>query len=183
MSERDTYMASRVLESELFGFDVEFAYSEHWIGYSLLGLRLIMGWSFFYAGITKVIDPNWSVRGFLLYGIPEGNPLVSVWTMMANDWAWLLTPLNQVGLTLIGIALILGAFTRLSAFFGAMMMLFYWASAYPFADAIFIDFHLIYAFLLFALGAAGAGRILGLDQWIEELDIVKNNPQLTMLLG
>src|SRR6056297_1171499 len=183
MSERDTYMASRVLESELFGFDVEFAYSEHWIGYSLLGLRLIMGWSFFYAGITKVIDPNWSVRGFLLYGIPEGNPLVSVWTMMANDWAWLLTPLNQVGLTLIGLALILGLFVRLSAFWGAVMMLFYWMASFPFENSFLIDYHMVYVFILFGLGAFGTGRILGVDQWIEKQEIVQKNPQLRLLLG
>lgn len=174
-------MAPKSASSKMFGRDIEFTYSEQWIAYALFALRLMMGWVFFYAGIVKVIDPNWSARGFLL-NVDPANPLVDVWAAMA-DWAWLLTPLNQVGLTLIGIALILGVFFRLSAFFGAIMMLFYWAASYPFPDAIFIDFHLIYAFLLFALGAAGAGRIIGVDQWIEELDIVKNNPRLTLLLG
>lgn len=174
-------MSSKTASSKLFGYDVEFTYSETWIAYALFALRLMMGWVFFYAGIVKVIDPNWSARPFLL-NVDPVNPLVDVWAAMA-DWVWLLTPLNQVGLTLVGIGLILGAFTRMSAFFGATMMLFYWGSAYPFPDAILIDFHLIYAFLLFMLGAAGAGRILGLDQWIEDLDIVKNNPQLTILLG
>jgi len=174
-------MSSKTARSRLFGVDVEFAYSETWIAYALFALRLMMGWVFFYAGIVKVIDPNWSARPFLL-NVDPVNPLVNVWAAMA-DWVWLLTPLNQVGLTLVGIALLLGAFTRLSAFFGAIMMLFYWASAYPFPDAILIDFQLIYAFLLFLLGAAGAGRILGVDQRLEDLDIVKNNPRLTLLLG
>lgn len=176
-------MATRQLESEVFGWDYKFTYSETWVGYALFALRLLMGWTFFYAGITKVINPNWSVRGFLLYGIPEGNPFPSLWATMANEWAWLLTPLNQVGLTLVGLGLLFGIFFRFSAFWGGMMMLFYWVAHYPFDNSFLIDYHLVYVFLLFGLGAFGAGRILGLDRRIEELDVVKNNPWLTILLG
>ncbi|WP_436925059.1 DoxX family protein [Halosimplex amylolyticum] len=176
-------MATRELESKVFGWDVQFTYSETWIGYALFSLRVIMGWTFFYAGITKVLDPEWSVRGFLLHAIPEGNPFTGLWTVMANDWAWLLTPMNQVGLTLIGLALILGAFVRFSAFWGAVMMLFYWAAALPLENGLVIDDHIVYALLLFGLGAFGAGRILGLDDRIEELDIVEENPRLRLFLG
>jgi len=176
-------MATRELESTVFGWDVSFTYSETWVGYSLFSLRVIMGWTFFYAGITKVVDPSWSVRGFLLYGVPEGNPLTDVWATMANDWAWLLTPLNQVGLTLVGIALILGVFVRFSAFWGATMMLFYWVASYPFENSFLIDYHMVYVFLLFGLGAFGSGRILGLDHWLEDLDIVEQNPWLRLFLG
>jgi thiosulfate dehydrogenase [quinone] large subunit len=176
-------MATRELESKVFGWDVTFTYSETWIGYSLFALRVIMGWTFFYAGITKVVNPNWSVRGFLLYGIPEGNPFTPLWTTMANDWAWLLTPLNQLGLTLVGLALILGVAVRFSAFWGALMMLFYWMASYPFDNALLIDYHMVYVFLLFGLGAFGSGRILGLDQRIEELSIVEKNPWLRLFLG
>lgn len=176
-------MSTRKLETRMLGRDVSFTYSETWVGYSLFALRIIMGWTFFYAGITKVINPEWSVRGFLLFGIPDGNPLTGLWTTMANDWAWLLTPLNQVGLTLIGLALIFGVFLRFSAFWGAVMMLFYWIASYPFANSFLIDYHMVYVFLLFGLGAFGAGRILGLDAWIENLSIVEENPRLKLLLG
>ena len=66
-------MSSRVLESEMFGFDVEFTYSERWIAYALFALRMMMGWVFFYAGIVKVIDPNWSARGFLVNAGFDGD--------------------------------------------------------------------------------------------------------------
>jgi thiosulfate dehydrogenase (quinone) large subunit len=46
-----------------------------------------------------------------------------------------------------------------------------------------VDDHLIYAVLLFALGAFGAGRILGLDAWLEKQDFVQNNGWLRWLLG
>jgi thiosulfate dehydrogenase [quinone] large subunit len=176
-------METRTMEAELFGRSVNFEYSETWVGYALLGLRVIMGWSLFYAGITKVLDPEWSAGGFLLNAIPEGNPFVGVWAVMANDWLWLIDPLNQWGLTLTGLALILGAFVRWSAFWGAVMMMFYWAASLPLAHAILIDDHVVYALLLFGLGAFGAGRILGLDSIIEEMEPFQSKPALRLLTG
>jgi thiosulfate dehydrogenase [quinone] large subunit len=95
------------------------------------------------------------------------------------------------GLTLTGLALILGAFVRWSAFWGAVMMMFYWLASLqggllaglPLAHGWVVDDHLIYAVLLFGLGAFGAGRILGLDAWIERTDFVQNNTWLRYLLG
>jgi len=176
-------MATRQLESELFGRSISFEYSENWVGYSLLSLRLIMGWTFFYAGIIKVIDPEWSVREFLLFAVPEANPFGSIWVTMANDWAWLLTPLNQLGLTFIGLGLLTGTLLRLSAFWGAVMMLFYWSAHFPFENSLIFSEHMIYVFLLFGLGAFGAGRIFGIDAKLEQLEIVKNNPRLKILMG
>jgi thiosulfate dehydrogenase [quinone] large subunit len=176
-------MASRELESELLGREVRFNYSEHWVGYALLGLRLVMGWTFFYAGATKVWDPTWSVRSFLLYAVPDGNPFTSFWAMLANDWAWLLTPLNSLGLTLIGLALLTGTLVRFSAFWGALMMLFYWAAYLPLEHAAVVDYHIVYVLLLFGLGAFGAGRILGIDAWLESQPFVEDRPRLKLLLG
>ncbi|MFT4922648.1 MAG: thiosulfate dehydrogenase [quinone] large subunit [Haloarculaceae archaeon] len=176
-------MATNEMEADLFGQETQFTYSETWVGYALVGLRLIMGWTLFYGGITKVLDPEWGVSGFLLHGIPEGNPFAGMWVAMANDWAWLLTPLNQWGLTLAGLALLLGVFVRWSAFWGAVMMLFYWAASLPLAHAIVIDDHVVYALLLFGLGAFGAGRILGLDEYLEQTEFVEKYPKLRYLMG
>jgi len=63
------------------------------------------------------------------------------------------------------------------------MMLFYWLAAFPLEHAILIDDHVVYALLLFGLGAFGAGRILGLDRRIEETELVGANPWLRYLLG
>jgi thiosulfate dehydrogenase [quinone] large subunit len=106
-----------------------------------------------------------------------GNPLIDI--------------LNMWGLTLTGLALILGVAVRWSAFWGAVMMLFYWAAALqggllaglPLAHGWVIDDHIVYAALLFGLGAIGAGRILGLDARIEEMSFVQNNRWLRYLLG
>ncbi|MFC6725950.1 phosphoribosylformylglycinamidine synthase subunit PurQ, partial [Halobium palmae] len=113
----------------MFGREVRFDYSESWIGYSLFLLRVVMGWVLFQGGITKVLDPEWTAAGFLLNAIPEGNPLMGLWSTLGTDYVGIIDPLNAWGLTLTGLALLVGAFVRWSAFWGAVMMLFYWLAA------------------------------------------------------
>jgi thiosulfate dehydrogenase [quinone] large subunit len=184
------------MEAELFGRDVTFEYSETWIGYSMVGLRVVMGWVLLQGGLTKLVtyldanpENNWTAAGYLANAIPQGNPFAGVFTAMAGSP--LIDVLNMWGLTLTGLALILGVLVRWSAFWGAIMMLFYWAAALqggllaglPLAHGWVVDDHIVYAALLFGLGAFGAGRILGLDARIEEMGFVQNNPWLRYLLG
>ncbi len=176
-------MATRELRTTIFGRESSFDYSETWVGYSLLTLRLVMGWTFFYAGITKVLDPAWSASGFLLNAVPEANPFGGVWATMANEWLWLVDPLNAWGLTLVGLALLVGVAVRFSAFWGAMIMLFYWAASLPLENGLVVDDHVVYALLLFGLGAFGAGRIFGVDEYLEDTAFVRNHPALRYLLG
>jgi thiosulfate dehydrogenase [quinone] large subunit len=180
----------------MLGRNVTFDYSETWVGYALFTMRIVMGWTLFQGGITKLVtyldgNPanNWTAAGFLNNAIPAGNPLTEFFASMAGnpliDW------LNMLGLTLCGLGLLLGAFVRFSAFWGAVMMMFYWLAALhgglfaglPVAHGWVVDDHLVYAVLLFGLGAFGSGRILGLDSYLEDLSFVKNNKWLKLLLG
>ncbi|MCO8266715.1 DoxX family protein [Haloferax sp. AB510] len=187
---------SRTLETEMFGRAVRFDYSERWVGYSLFLLRVVMGWTLFQGGITKLVtyldaDPsnNWTAAGYLANAIPEGNPLMGLWSSMAGSP--LIDMLNMWGLTLAGLALILGAFVRFSAFWGAVMMLFYWAAALeggilaglPLAHGWVVDDHIVYAVLLFGLGAFGAGRILGVDAYLENMEFVRRNRWMSLVMG
>nr|WP_049913384.1 MULTISPECIES: DoxX family protein [Haloferax] len=187
---------SRTLETEMFGRAVRFDYSERWVGYSLFLLRVVMGWTLFQGGITKLVtyldaDPsnNWTAAGYLANAIPEGNPLMGLWGSMAGSP--LIDMLNMWGLTLAGLALILGAFVRFSAFWGAVMMLFYWAAALeggilaglPLAHGWVVDDHIVYAVLLFGLGAFGAGRILGVDAYLENMEFVRRNRWMSLVMG
>jgi len=187
---------TRTLNAELFGRETSFEYSELWVGYAVIALRVVMGWTLFQGGVTKLVtyldaDPanNWTAEGFLLNAIPAGNPLTDFFATMAGNP--LIDALNMWGLTLTGLALIVGAFVRWSAFWGAVMMLFYWLAALeggllaglPLAHGWVVDDHLIYAFLLFGLGAIGAGRILGVDEYLERTAIVQQNAWLRWFLG
>ncbi|SEK48191.1 thiosulfate dehydrogenase [quinone] large subunit [Haloferax larsenii] len=188
--------SSRTLETEMFGQNVRFEYSERWVGYSLFLLRVVMGWTLFQGGVTKLVtyldaDPsnNWTAAGFLANAIPSGNPLMGLWSSMAGSP--LIDMLNMWGLTLTGLALILGALVRWSAFWGALMMLFYWAASLqggllaglPLAHGWVVDDHMVYAVLLFGLGAFGAGRILGVDAYLEELEFVQRNRWMSLVMG
>jgi len=189
-------MSTRVLETELFGRETSFTYSEQWVGYALVSLRVVMGWTLFQGGVTKLItyldgDPanNWTAAGYLNNAIPQGNPLMGLWGSFAGSAT--IDLLVMWGLTLTGLGLILGALVRWNAFWGAVMMLFFWLASLtggimqglPVAHGWVVDDHLVYALLLFGLGAVGAGRILGLDAIIEDTDVVRNNSWLKLLLG
>ena len=188
--------AERTLETELFGRDVTFDYSETWVGYSVLGLRLVMGWVFLQAGLEKLFDGGvtdplaWSSTGFLENAIADANPLQALFEFFAGYGA-VVDPLVIFGQILIGLALLLGVFVRFAAAMGALQMLFFWTAAweggplagFPVDHGYLVDSSFVYILLLFGIAAVGAGRILGLDAKLEQSEIVQQNPSLKYLLG
>ncbi|MEF8756721.1 MAG: DoxX family protein [Halobacteriales archaeon] len=158
--------------------------SERWSGLAVLTMRLLIGWQFLLAGIIKFVVPNWSAKPYLIHGVPEANPFVGFFTAMAkSSWMPIINGFNMWGLTLVGLALILGVAVRFSAFWGGVVMWFYWASSLPLENSVFVNEHIVYIALLFFLGAFGAGRYYGLDKYIEDMQIVEDNPWLRYLLG
>jgi thiosulfate dehydrogenase [quinone] large subunit len=130
---------------------------------SLLALRLVLGWMFFYAGVTKILDPSWSAAGYLKSAATFGG-----------FYSWLAGPsllpltnfVNAWGLTLLGVALILGVFVRLSAAGGMLIMLLYYLPIlkfpYPNPHSYIVDEHIIYIAALLVLAAFRAGDAWGL---------------------
>ena len=188
--------STRQIDAEIFGRETNFEYSEHWIGYALVSMRVVMGWVLLQGGLTKLVtylnatpDDNWTAAGYLANAIPAGNPFTGMFTAMAGSP--LVDILVMWGLTLTGIGLIIGAAVRFNAFWGAVRMMMFWAASLtgglmqglPVAHGWVVDDHLVYAALLFGLGAAGSGRILGLDAYIEKLAFVENNRVLRLFLG
>jgi thiosulfate dehydrogenase [quinone] large subunit len=186
----------RQIDATVFGRETTFEYSENWIGYALVSMRVVMGWVLLQGGLTKLVTytnatpaDDWTAAGYLANAIPAGNPFTSLFAAMAGSP--LVDMLVMWGLTLTGLGLILGALVRWNAFWGAVMMMFFWAASLtgglaaglPVAHGWVVDDHLVYAALLFGLGAAGAGRILGVDAYLERLAFVKNNRVLRLLLG
>lgn len=130
---------------------------------ALFLLRVSMGWLFFYAGITKILNPDWSAAGYLsgaktfpdLFNFflqPNILPIVN----LANEW----------GLTLIGIALILGTFVRWASLAGVILMVLYYLPIldfpYPNAHSYIVDEHVIYMLALVVLAVFNAGQAWGL---------------------
>jgi thiosulfate dehydrogenase (quinone) large subunit len=128
--------------------------------------RVALGWLFFYAGITKVVNPEWTSAGYL------GGAKA-----FTGFYQWLTQPgiigvvdfLNEWGLTLLGVSLILGLGVRLSAVLGALLMLLYYVPLgfpYPNANSYIVDQHIVYALALLMFAAIRAGRVWGLDDKI-----------------
>lgn len=172
------------------------AYSETWLGYSMFGLRVVMAWVFLQAGLEKLAEGGWtnlggfSSEGYLVHGVAEANPLKGAFLFFA-DYTWLIDPLVMFGQILIGLALLFGVFFRFAALMGSVMMFFFWTggwqggllAGFPVEHGYFVTSELVYLLLLFGLGAWGAGRILGVDAALEELQVVRDNPWLRYLLG
>ena len=97
-------------------------------------LRLYLGWSWLEAGEHKVVDPTWMSTGTALAGFwtravtVEGRPPIAYdWyrgfiqmLLDGGHYVWF-AKVIAVGELLIGVALILGAFVGITAFFGAFM--------------------------------------------------------------
>lgn len=132
---------------------------------SLAALRIALGGLFFYAGITKVFNPAWSAAGYLNNAktFPElfhwfAQPGILPFINFVNEW----------GLTLLGISLILGVAVRLSSLLGAALMMLYYLPVldfpYPNAHSYIVDEHIIYALVLVFFAVVRAGRVYGLDK-------------------
>ena len=191
-----TQPSERTLRSELLGNEVTFNYSETWLAYSMLGLRVVMAWVFLQAGLSKLFEGGladplaWSSVGFLQNAIAEANPLQGLFLFFA-DYAAIIDPMVVFGQILIGLALLFGVLFRFAALMGAIMMAMFWTAAwqgglmagFPVAHGYFVDSSFVYMLLLFGLGAWGAGRILGVDRILEETELVENAPWLRYVLG
>jgi thiosulfate dehydrogenase [quinone] large subunit len=172
-------------ETELFGREMAVRYDRTATGYAMLALRLVMGWALLYPGINHLTG----LQGFreatagMIAGAAStaANPFAGYFAML-QPYAETLAVLNAVGLTVVGAALMLGAFVRLAGLGGAVMMLNYWAASLPLAHSLVVDDHVVYALLLFGLGALGAGRIVGLDAVLERTRLA-DLPGARYLLG
>lgn len=127
--------------------------------------RVAIGWLFFYAGITKVANPEWSAKGYL----ENAETFSSIYTWFASPTILPITNfLNQWGLTIIGIALILGIFVRLSSVLGALLMLLYFFPVlnFPYAGdhSFLVDDHIIYILVFAILFYFNAGMYYGLEK-------------------
>jgi thiosulfate dehydrogenase (quinone) large subunit len=151
--------------------------------WALLALRLSLGWYMFHAGITKVINPAWSAAGYLKGAKTFGgfyqaltNPSVMPIVNFVNEW----------GLTLLGVSLILGVGVRLSGKLGALLMMLYYFPVLEFpmiGRAYLVDEHVIYAAALLLLSAVRAGRTLGLDAKLAAHPFFAKHPKLLAALS
>jgi thiosulfate dehydrogenase [quinone] large subunit len=153
----------------------QFLFSDTRMAWIWLALRVWLGWSWLEAGWHKINDPSWMSTGVALQKFWEKATIVpdSGKPAIAYDWyrgflqmllegghyTWF-AKLVAVGETAIGIALIIGVFTGIAAFFGSFMN---WH--FVMAGAASTNAMLLVAGVLLMMAWKTAGWI-GLDRWV-----------------
>lgn len=141
-------------------------------------LRVLVGWHFLYEGIAKLSSPSWSAAGFLQQA---RGPFAELFRGLAASPQALeiVNPLNMWGLTLIGLGLIVGCFTRLAAVSGMLIVLLYYFTNPPWVGYFYsiptegsylvVNKNLVEVAALLVILVTGSGRVAGLDRIIHRL--------------
>jgi thiosulfate dehydrogenase [quinone] large subunit len=151
--------------------------------YWLAILRVVTGWWFFHAGLTKLLEDGlaFTYGPMYLQGM-EGTALGAIPVWMGNNLAWLIEPGVPLFETLIGLAIMAGVLTRLAAVGGVFFMSLFWVGNAGFGHGL-VNSDLMGLMLFATLIVVGAGRYYGLDAIIEKMEFVKRRPKLKYLLG
>jgi thiosulfate dehydrogenase (quinone) large subunit len=141
-------------------------------------LRVVVGWHFLYEGIAKLTSASWSAAGYLRQA---RGPFAGLFRWIASQPNMLANAdlITMWGLTIVGVLLILGLFTRLASVAGiGFILLFYFANP-PFVGYFYslptegsyliINKNLVELCALLVILATGSGRFAGLDRILHGL--------------
>lgn len=144
---------------------------------NLFILRIFIGWHLLYEGISKLIDPNWTSKAFLR----ESEWILSGfahWVISHDGVLAVVDVLNSWGLTAIGLGLIVGLFTEVACYAGAILLILYYLNSPPLigleytmpseGNYLIINKTLIESITLFILALFPNGSILGLDRFFQK---------------
>ncbi|MEV0147182.1 MULTISPECIES: hypothetical protein [unclassified Nonomuraea] len=157
--------------------------ARHPVDYVWAAARISIGWVFLWAFLDKTFGwgfatpavKAWTAGGSPTTGFLKGageNALGGLFSALAGQ-AWV-DWLFMTGLLGIGLALVLGAGTRIAAVAGGLMLALMWAAELPLTTNPFMDEHIVYAIVLAGLALTGAGATLGLGA----LPLVRRHPIL-----
>ncbi|WP_128905500.1 DoxX family protein [Halorubrum amylolyticum] len=135
-------------------------------------LRATIGGMILFAGLGKVSEWPFDAAGYLA-NVDPASPVSGLYAVMASNAALMefvnvFVPVTQL---LIGVALIAGAFVRLAALGGAMQMTLFYLGGWSGDALALFDSTLVYAIVFLTVAAFGAGRVLGLDAYIERIEV------------
>ncbi|MFB6090951.1 MAG: DoxX family membrane protein [Halobellus sp.] len=149
-------------------FDLQGTMAGYWVAL----LRIVTGYWFLHAGVSKYLAAEpFNAQGWLV-NATGGSPIHG-FLAWAGQTPWMLEFTNfmiPLGETLIGLGLVVGAFVRLASFFGAFLMVFFYLGNAAWSHGL-VNGDLMGLLLFATMGVLGAGRVLGLDAIIEDTDI------------
>ncbi|MDP4291602.1 MAG: DoxX family membrane protein [Bacteroidota bacterium] len=141
----------------------------------LILLRILIGWHFLHEGVSKILNPGWTSLGYL---VDSQGPFSFIFhamtksTVVVNIADWM----NVVGLTAIGLCLIIGILERPALIGGVILLAFYYLSHPPIfgmnyampseGNYLFVDKNLIELVVMLLLYYVPTSHILGLKRII-----------------
>lgn len=144
----------------------------------LVALRIVIGWHFLYEGIVKLMLPDWTAAQFLQVSSWWFAPFFH-WIADTPSVLAVVDVLNIWGLILIGLGLMLGAFTRAAAVAGMSLLALYYVANPPFIGLDFgvpteghylwVNKILVEFFAMGVLAILPTGHIFGLDVFLTRL--------------
>jgi thiosulfate dehydrogenase (quinone) large subunit len=141
-------------------------------------LRVFVGWHFLYEGIAKLTSPSWSAVGYLKQA---RGPFADMFRSLAAQPSLLANAdlITMWGLTLVGVCLILGLFTRLASLAGIAFVLLFYLCNPPFVGYFYsiptegsylvVNKNLVELCALVVILVTGSGRFAGLDRILHGL--------------
>ena len=131
-------------------------------------LRLLLGWYMFIDGAQILLTPNWSAAGFLLSA--KTFPAFYAWFATPMNLIWI-NPLNSWGITLVGVALLLGVGIRAASWAGAALMILYYFPHYAFPTVPYgyiVEEHIIYAAAFILIALLPAAQTFGIARYVRK---------------
>src|SRR6188508_149842 len=141
-------------------------------------LRIVIGWHFLYEGIAKLTSPSWSAVGYMR---ASRGPFAALFRSIANNPQMLdnANLITMYGLTIVGVLLMLGLFTRLAAAGGIGFILLFYLCNPPFIGYFYaipaegtyliVNKNLVELCALVVILLTGTGRFAGLDAILHAL--------------
>ena len=98
-------------------------------GYTLILLRILIGWHFLYEGVIKAYNPSWTSKGYLL----SASILKPFFAWLASDsMVSTVDTLNIIGLIAVGASLLIGVKVRWGCIGGMLLLALYYLAHPPF---------------------------------------------------
>jgi uncharacterized membrane protein YphA (DoxX/SURF4 family) len=106
-----------------------------WQTITITVIRVAIGWHFLYEGISKLFIEDWSSQSYLsnAYGFLSG---FYHWLAGGEALVKVVDFLNIYGLILIGLALFIGIFIRITSVAGVLLLLLYYFAYPPFGTSL-----------------------------------------------
>ena len=141
-------------------------------------MRVLVGWHFLYEGVAKLTSPAWSAAGYLKQ---SRGPLAEFFRGMAANPNMLANAdlMTMWGLTIVGLLLILGLFTRVASIAGMGFILLFYLANPPFVGYFYsipaegsyliVNKNLVELSALAVIFMTRSGHFAGLDRILNRL--------------